>query len=310
MIRVHKIAMMILVITCGILITQLHVSAQSAQEFSRTKIVLLGTGTPVADPDRSGPSIAIVVNETPYIIDCGPGVVRRAAAAAKKGVDALRAANLNHLFITHLHSDHTVGYPDMILTPWVLGRNEPLEVYGPDGIREMTDHILAAYQNDIHMRLYGLEPANSYGYKVNVHEFVAGVIYRDSNVTVEAFPVHHGSWHHAYGFKFTTPDRIIVVSGDTSPWDPLIEAAKGCDVLIHEVYCQARFEKRTPEWKRYHSSFHTSTTELAEIASAVQPKLLILYHQLFWGASEEELLEEIQSEYRGRVVSGNDLDVY
>lgn len=295
---------------CIFLALPYQVSARSARKTAVTKIVLLGTGTPVADPDRSGPSVAIVINDTPYIIDCGPGVIRRASAAARKGIDALKTDNLNHLFITHLHSDHTIGYPDIILTPWVEGRKNPLEVYGPDGIREMTDHILAAYHRDIYMRLYGLEPANTEGYKVNVHEITAGVIYTDQNVTVEAFPVHHGSWHYAYGFKFTTPDRIIVISGDTSPCGSLIEAAKGCDVLIHEVYCQSRFEKRTPEWKRYHSSFHTSTKELADIASAVRPKLLVLYHQLFWGASEEELLDEIQSEYKGKVVSGRDLDIF
>lgn len=284
--------------------------AQSTYDQSATKVVLLGTGTPSANPDRSGPSTAIIVNDTPYLIDFGPGVVRRASAAARKGIRALRIDNIRVVFATHLHSDHTAGYADLILTPWVEGRDEPLEVYGPEGIEEMTEHILAAYHRDIYMRLYGLEPASSDGYKVNVHVIKAGVVYRDSNVTVEAFPVSHGSWHHAFGYKFLAPDKTIVVSGDTRPCESLIEAAKGCDILIHEVYCQSRFEKRSPEWKRYHSSFHTSSKELAEIASKVKPGLLVLYHQLFWGAAEEELLEEIKEEYEGDVVSGKDLDVY
>lgn len=286
------------------------VSAPSTQDTSITKVVLLGTGTPVADPDRSGPSVAVVVNDTPYLVDFGPGVVRRASAAFQKGIRALRASNLKHIFATHLHSDHTAGYPDLILTPWVLGRDEPLEVYGPEGIREMTEHILAAYQRDIYMRLYGLEPANADGYKVNVHEIKPGIVYVDSNVTVEAFPVKHGSWHHAFGYKFRTPDKNVVISGDTSPCESLIEAAEDCDILIHEVYCRSRFEKRSPEWKQYHASFHTSSTELARIASQVKPGLLILYHQLFWGATDEELLAEIREEYTGNVVSGKDLEVY
>lgn len=286
------------------------VFAESSGESAVSKIVLLGTGTPVADPDHSGPAVAIIVNDVPYLVDFGPGVVRRAAAARRKGIEALRVSNIRRVFVTHLHSDHTAGYPDLIFTPWVLGRNTPLEVYGPEGIKWMTDRILAAYQEDIYMRLFGLEPANTEGYKVNVHEIVPGVIYEDSNVTVEAFPVRHGSWHRAYGFKFYTSDRVIVISGDTAPCDTLIEAAKGCDVLIHEVYCQSRFEERSPEWKRYHSSFHTSTKELAKTARIVNPRLLILYHQLFWGASEEELLKEIREEYDGAVVSGGDLDIF
>ena len=300
----------ILVLLAILWVWSSQIQARPATENIPTKIVLLGTGTPVADPDRSGPCVAIIVNNTSYIVDCGPGVVRRAAAAAKKGIESLKPANLKTLFITHLHSDHTLGYPDLIFSPWVLDRMEPLEVYGPEGTSHMTEHLLAAYERDIYMRLYGLEPANPNGYKVNVHEFTSGLIYQDANIAVEAFPVRHGSFHYAYGFKFTTPDKIIVISGDTVPCDSLIEAAKGCDVLVHEVYCQATYDKRAPEWKLYHKDFHTSTVELAGIAERVRPKLLILYHQLFWGASDQNLLDEIKQHYDGRVVSGSDLDVF
>src|SRR5262245_26241450 len=119
---------------------------------TRTQIVLLGTGNPSPTPDRSGPSTAIVVNDEPYLVDFGPGVVRRAAAAQQKGISALRQANIRHAFVTHLHSDHTVGYPDLIFTPWVVGRKEPLEVYGPRGIKAMTDHVLEAWADDIDIR--------------------------------------------------------------------------------------------------------------------------------------------------------------
>jgi ribonuclease BN (tRNA processing enzyme) len=229
---------------------------------SRSKIVLLGTGTPNAEPDRSGPSVAIVVDEIPYIVDCGPGVVRRAAAAAEAGVDALEAKKLTRAFLTHLHSDHTTGYPDLILTPWGLERDEPLEVYGPVGTQAMTEHILAAYREDIEARLGGPEPINDRGYVVNVHEFEPGAIYEDSNMHVEAFAVSHGPLP-SFAFKFHTPDRTIVVSGDTAPTEAMVKASLGCDVLLHEVYSAVRLEKRSPAWQRYlctrpRTSWHTS----------------------------------------------------
>ncbi len=278
-------------------------------EHSHSEIVLLGTGTPNANPDRCGPAVAIVVNQTPYIVDFGPGVVRRTAAAYLAGVKSLAVPNLNRAFVTHLHSDHTAGYPDLILTPWVLGRNEPLQVYGPAGIRAMTEHILAAYRQDIDQRLYGLEPANKTGYQVQIHEIEPGPVYRDQNVKVEAFEVKHGSWP-AYGYKFYTPDRTIVISGDTAPTESCIEAYRGCDVLIHEVYSAIGFKRRSAVWQKYHSSVHTSSLELAEMASKAKPGLLILYHQLFHGVSEEELLQELKDNYQGKVVSGKDLEVY
>ena len=275
-----------------------------------TQVVLLGTGTPNADPDRSGPALAVVVNGRAYLVDCGPGVVRRAAAAHRAGIDALAVDNLTHVFITHLHSDHTLGYPDLIFTPWVLERSAPLEAYGPPGLAAMTEHILQAYEQDIRVRLDGLEPANTTGQQVNVHDVAPGVVYQDHNVRVIAFPVRHGAWAQAYGYRFETPDRTVVISGDTTPCDSLIEHARGCDVLVHEVYSQAGFERRPPEWQRYHRSFHTSTVELAEIASQARPTLLVLNHLLLWGSSPEELLGEIRQGYDGDVRCGRDLDVY
>ncbi len=103
-----------------------------------TRVVVLGTGNPSADPERWGPAVAVVVNDRAYLVDCGPGVVRRAAAAEKNGIAALKAKELKIVFITHLHSDHTLGYPDLIFSPWVLGRTEPLEAYGPHGLKKMT----------------------------------------------------------------------------------------------------------------------------------------------------------------------------
>ncbi len=277
---------------------------------SRTQVVMLGTGTPNADPERSGPSVAIVIGDTPYLVDFGPGVVRRAAAAFQNGIRALDVKNLRIAFATHLHSDHTVGLADLIFTPWVLERDTPLQLFGPKGIKDMAAHILAAYQHDIDVRLNGLEPANPQGYKVKAHEIKAGIVYKDQNVTVTAFPVKHGSWKEAFGYRFETADRTIVISGDCTPSATIIENCMGCDLLIHEVYSEKGFVTRPPVWQKYHSNFHTSTRELADIAAKAKPKLLVLYHQLYWGASDDDLVKEVEQFYPGKVVSARDLATY
>ncbi len=267
----------------------------------RSKVILLGTGNPNPDPERFGPSVAMLVNDSLYLIDCGAGVVRRVVAAG------IAVSKITRLFLTHLHSDHTIGYPDVILTPGVIERCEPLEVYGPKGIVDMTNSILSAYKLDIRERVDGLEPANPNGYIVHPYEIDEGQIYSDDNVRVEAFRVSHGSLE-SFGYKFTLPDRVVVVSGDTSFSRNLIHYAKDCDLLIHEVYSAEGLKERTKEWREYHSTVHTSTIELAEIAKEVRPKLLILYHQLFMGQSDDDLVKEITRHYHGRVISGIDLD--
>ena len=275
-----------------------------------TKLVLLGTGTPFADPNKSGPSLAIVVNNTSYIVDCGPGVVRRAAEASKLGFPSLEASHLKTLFITHLHSDHTVGLADIILTPAVLDRNAPISIYGPVGSKKMTDDLMSAYKEDIAIRINGLEKGDAIAYQVYTNEIKEGQIYKDSNLTVTAFNVQHGQWDNAFGFVFQTKDKKIVVSGDCTYSENLIKYAKDCDILVHEVYSDAGLKKRTQRWQDYHSTFHTSTYQLADIANKVKPKLLILNHQLTFGTSLQSLLDELKSKYAGPVVNGADLDVF
>jgi ribonuclease BN (tRNA processing enzyme) len=275
-----------------------------------TKLVLLGTGTPFADPNKSGPSLAIVVNNTSYIVDCGPGVVRRAAEASKLGFPSLEASQLKTLFITHLHSDHTIGLADIILTPAVLDRNAPISIYGPVGSKKMTDDLMSAYKEDISIRINGLEKGDAIAYQVYTNEIKQGQIYKDSNLTVTAFNVQHGQWDIAFGFVFQTKDKKIVISGDCTYSENLIKYAKDCDILVHEVYSDAGLKKRTQRWQDYHSTFHTSTYQLADIANQVKPKLLILNHQLTFGTSLQSLLDELQSKYAGPVVNGADLDVF
>ena len=288
-------------------------ASQPPAPVGRTRVVLLGTGTPGAEPDRSGPAVAIVVDDTPYLVDFGPGVVRRASAAFVRGVPGLGVQNLRLAFLTHLHSDHSAGYPDLILTPWVLGRREPLHVYGPPGLAAMSRAILEAYREDIRVRVGGAEMLDPRGVRVEPHEITVdrGIVYQDELVSVEAFAVPHGTWEHAFGYKFVTVDRTVVVSGDTGPFDALAEIARDADVLVHEAYGSAGFFRRRLETRRYHGTFHTSATKVGEIAARANVGLVVLYHQLHLaGDSPEQMVAEVQTQFDGPVFYGRDLEVY
>lgn len=291
---------------------------------SETKLVLLGTGTPNAEPFASGPSSAVVVDGNAYLVDFGPGVVRQCSKAYEKGVSALHPKNLKVAFCTHLHTDHTAGYPDLIFTPWVLERDVPLKVFGPKGIRSMTEHIEQAYAVDIDFRINGFEKANPEGYKVDVTEIQPGVVYQDELVTVTALPVSHGTLE-SYAYLFETPDRKILISGDTCPLPVIAENGKGCDVLLHEVEYTGGLSQRTSQWQKYHRAVHTLSTDLSEIAKTAQPKLLVTYHRIYHldvfapgqdtraevKRREALILQEIRDAgYTGEVVNGHDLDIY
>ena len=201
---------------------------------TRTQVVLLGTGTPRPEPERSGPATAVVVNGTAYLVDVGPGIVRRAEAAFEKGIAALAPDKLRTAFITHLHSDHTVGYPDLIFTTWVQGRSSALRAFGPEGLEDMTRHIMAAWQADIDIRTKGMERRRT------------------------AFQNAHGEWRQTYGYQFKTADRTVVISGDTNPSDALIQHCQKCDVLIHEAYADAYRPAAVPDWLEYRAKYHTN----------------------------------------------------
>ena len=275
-----------------------------------TQLVLLGTGTPNAEPNRYGSALAVVVHGTPYLVDAGAGVVHRANEAFLAGIEGMAVSGLATVFLTHLHTDHTVGLPDLIYTPWVLERKVPLRIFGPTGTEEMALHLTEAYGADVRVRLDGLEPANPTGHQVEAKNADPGMVFEDDNVRVTAFEVTHGGWPQAFGYRFETPDRIIVISGDTAPTDAIADNCRECDILVHEVYSQAGWEKRIPVWQQYHAASHTSGPALGRIASEANPKLLVLTHQLLWGATPEDLLAEVRSGFSGAVVYGKDLDVY
>ncbi len=274
-----------------------------------TVVVMLGTGMPVPDPAASGPATAVVVGHRVFLFDAGPGVMRRIAAAGLP-IDGVTAA-----FITHLHSDHTLGYPDLIFTSWVMGRRMPLAVYGPPGLQRMTDLLIAAWAEDTLIRVTGLEHDAPGGYRVTVHEVRGGVVYDSAGVRVTAIAVQHGSWPYAFAYRVDTRGRSIVISGDTRYSEALAKAAAGVDVLVHEVYPQSRLQgEQRPggeDWPLYMRSFHTSDVEVGKLAAQAGPRLVVLTHVVWMGGTPDELIAGVRrGGYRGRVVVARDLDRY
>jgi ribonuclease BN (tRNA processing enzyme) len=279
-----------------------------SQTSTRTRVVVLGSGNPGANPSRFGPAIVVLVDDTPYLFDIGVGIIRRWAAVTQMGIANVELGSLRTAFVTHLHSDHTLGYADLILTPWMLGGGhaQPLVVYGPAGLQDMTDHLLAAYSEDVAVRtgegagdLEGA-PAPT----VMVHEIEPGVVYRDSLVAVTAFAVPHGTWRQAFGYRIQTPDKVIVVSGDTGPTNAVAEHCAGCDLLFYE----GGFATDSTATD-YYLRFHATAEEVARAAQLARPKLLVLYHQRPTGPVTEAAYAVLRSLYAGPFVVASDLDV-
>lgn len=287
-----------------------------------TKVIMLGCGTPNACFNASGPAVAITVDDQCYLFDCGPGVIRQIAKAYHNKVNALHITHIDKVFITHLHSDHTAGLADVILTPWVLERTNPLQVYGPKGIKKMCDCLLEAYQQDIKFRIHGFEQANTTGIQVHAHEVDEGLIYADERIQIEAFRVQHGEWP-SFAYRCITKDKIILISGDTAPLDIMVEKAKGCDILIHEVFYREGLKNRDPQWQKYHAHVHTDAVALGKLAKQIQPRILVTYHRLYhmdmWDNTielEKEMQrkdilieKEIRQHYHGQLKMAHDLDV-
>jgi ribonuclease BN (tRNA processing enzyme) len=274
------------------------------------QLVLLGTGTPNPVPERAGAATAVIVDGQVWIIDAGPGVVRRISAAHRAGVKALSQPNLSRALITHLHSDHTLGLPDLMYAPWTLERTDPLTIMGPKGLKDMVGHIEKAYSADVRIRLDGSEPANKTGWQINARDVAPGIIYQDAALTIEAIPVCHGDWKQAFGYKFTSGGKVIVISGDTTYCPALKAAAKGADILLHEVYDADALAKRSADWQAYHKAAHTSGPDLGKLADRAKPKHLILHHQLAWSGSKQAILDQITENYSGKVTWGEDLMVF
>ena len=264
----------------------------SLDSLSDTKLIVLGSGTPNPDPERYGSGYAIVVNDSAYIIDFGPGIVRRISAMSPTwGGDfsSMELQKINIAFLTHIHSDHSLALADLILTPWIMGRDEPLKLYGPPGLKSMSENITEAYIDDINYRLYGSQPANKLGFTTKVTEISKdGIIYKDDNVEVTAF-------------------KKILLSGDTGISENLKKYGKNLDILVHEVFSSETFMNKTKEWQIYHQAHHTSSIDLGIIADELKPKKLVLSHILYWGATDESLLNDIRQNFDGPTLIAKDL---
>jgi ribonuclease BN (tRNA processing enzyme) len=272
-------------------------------------VITLGTGTPVPNPERSGPATAVVIGRRVLLFDAGPGVMRRIAAAGLP-IDGVTAA-----FITHLHSDHTLGLPDLMLTSWVMGRSTPMRLHGPPGLRRMTDLLLSAWAEDTVVRVQGLERGRPGGYRLDVREITEGIVFDSAGVKVSAIKVPHGEWPHAFAYRVDAAGRSIVISGDTRASEALERASSGVDILIHEVYPETRIAPENRPggefWPRYLREVHTSDVELGRIAAKAQPRVLLLTHVLFMGATEDEVLAGIRrGGFTGRVLFAKDLGRY
>ena len=280
---------------------------------SETKLIILGSGTPNPDPERYGSGYAVVVNDDAYIVDFGPGIVRRISAMSPTWggeFPSMELENINIAFLTHIHSDHSGALADLILTPWIMGRDEPLNLYGPEGLKAMSENITEAYIDDINYRLYGSQPANELGFTTNVTEISDdGTIFKDNNIEVIAFKNAHGDFKNSFGFLFITDDKRILFSGDTAVSNNLMKYGKNLDILVHEVFSSETFVNKTKDWQIYHQAHHTSSIDLGIIADELQPKKLVLSHILFWGASEDSLLKDIRKNYNGQAVIAKDLMV-
>ena len=275
-----------------------------------TKLVLLGTGSPACRPEAFQSSAVVVAGERPFLIDCGGGTVQRLSMAQANGVAQLAWPNLQHLIITHLHPDHTVGLVDLIISTWVRGRSEPLKIYGPAGTAKMVRLLIEAYEIGIEEHLRHDDFIDRQ-LQYQVIEYKAGRLIEDDDVTIEAFKVSHGELE-TYGLKFVTTDKTIVFSADTKPHPSVVAQATDCDILVHEAYSELGLKHATWYPESYFLEMHTSTKELAEIARATRPKKLIITHKMHLqpDISDADFLREITDLYDGEVVMGQDLDIF
>jgi ribonuclease Z len=281
---------------------QLPVSPLLSQPDARMELVLLGTGYPYPNAERAGPSCAIIVGDKTFIVDAGRGTVMR-LAALDVAWDSIAAA-----VVTHLHSDHIDGLPDLFHSTWQFGGGRPFELYGPEGIRNVSDSIMNFYRADIHIRRDLTEKLPPEGAKINCHEVTDGIVYLlPGGVRMTAFAVDHHPVDPAFGYRFDMGPHAIVVSGDTRPNANLLRFAKGADILVHEAYVYPGLpeDRESYRWTIY--DYHTSAEEAGEVAEKVNAKILVLTHLIPANAPEGLFLEEAKKSFHGRVIVGKDL---
>lgn len=321
----HALPLMTRVTLCVSLVALLPLRALAAQEAPPRRLVqqspcseaqraagcliVLGSGTPVPEPDRAGPAYALLYRDRLFLFDAGAGIMRRVAAAG------LRINGVTAAFLTHLHSDHTIGLPDLMFTTWVMGRRGPFPLIGPPGTQAMVDHLMMAYAEDTKVRVTGLERGQPSGPGVTVHESTGGVVLDSAGVRITAIPVPHSEFAMNFGYLIELPTRRIVLSGDTGPSLAIEAAAKGADLLIHESYPAVRLKPEDrpggEEWPAYMRKVHTSDAEVGAMAERAGVKLVVLSHVVWMGGTEQEVLDGVRrAGYRGAIRVARDLEAY
>ena len=273
------------------------------------KLVLLGTGSPEPATDRFGPGTLIEAGGQHLLFDAGRGVSQRLWQIP------LRLGDINDVFLTHLHSDHTVGLADLWLTGWLQSRfgqrANPLRVWGPPGTVALVEGLRDAYAADVRARTVNGIPDSAVA--IEAQEIVEGQVYDRAGLRVTAFQVDHGSPPiPSFGYRIDFGGRSIVISGDTRPSDNLIRFARGADVVVHEVMAAFPEAQASAAVSRVLSS-HTSPEQAARVFAAVNPKLAVFTHVSLVSVAErrqallETVLPRTRSIYSGRVVIGEDL---
>jgi ribonuclease Z len=268
------------------------------------RVTLLGTASgPRVHESRAGISTLVEAGGERLLFDAGRGVMRRLVQAG------FAMSAVTRLFLTHLHSDHVVGVPDLMLSPWPAApeRKVPLEVWGPDGTRAMMRHLEDAFDFDIRMRRDIDERFSPEGIKVVAQDIREGKVYERNGVTVTAFLVTHGLVKPSYGYRVDYAGRSVALSGDTSPSDSLVTACKGVDVLIHEAIDVDVLRKLIPDQQRVETivARHTTAEQAAVIFSRVSPRLAVFSHS----PGTPAIVEQTRRAYPGRVEMGDDLMV-
>lgn len=292
---------------------------------AKTLVVMLGSGGVTPNPHRRGPSAAVIVNNSTYLIDAGEGIWRGLAWAAISHSELigehLAPRRLTRLFLTHLHSDHTIGLPGLLLMPWAYGREEPLSVYGPVGTRSLMDHLVKAYQGDLNERRFGPEAKKRKpdSWKAIAHEIEeTGLVYQDENVKVEAFHHRHGNFKQNFAYRFTTEDRVIAWAGDGRIEGDLDKAARDaniffCELSTEDMLCNANWGGPTLEDKQKTIwSYHIRPKELAELTTRMNVKQLVTMHERNYTDPyvPDALMNEFKRDYAGVVYSSRDGDVF
>jgi ribonuclease Z len=277
--------------------------AAPAAHSQNFRVTLLGTGNPRPVMRRFGPSILVEAGKEKLLFDCGRGATQRIYQLN------IPFAGVTALFLTHLHSDHIVGIPDLYLTGWVMGRANPLRVWGPAGTANMMSRLQQAYEFDIHVRRDVDEKLPAEGAVVVARDIDEGVAYQNGDLKVTAFAVDHGPVKPAFGYRIDFAGHSVVLSGDTRYSENLIKFSHGTDLLIHEVLDTEAYAAAdqifSAEQKQKVIAHHTTPEQAGSIFSQVKPKLAVYSHIV--PVDVPELVAHTRKTYSGPLEVGEDL---